>query len=100
MIYLTQMIFVHKGKEEIFNEFENIAIPLMAEYIGKVIYRLKPTEESFITLNEEQPHEIHFLSFPDDSHLMNFMADERRTNFVHLKNESIRMSYVIKGEKL
>ena len=29
MIYLTQLIFVKKGKEAIFHEFENFAIPLM-----------------------------------------------------------------------
>ena len=29
MIYLTQLIFVKKGKEEVFHEFENFAIPLM-----------------------------------------------------------------------
>ncbi len=100
MIYLTQMIFVHEGREHVFNEFENIAIPLMAEHEGKMIYRMKPTKDVFITANEEVPYEIHFLSFPDDSSLQNFLKDERRTSFVHLKNESIRTSYIIKGEKL
>ncbi|MFT6138458.1 MAG: elongation factor P hydroxylase [Salibacteraceae bacterium] len=58
------MIFVHDEKEKVFYEFENIAIPLMAEYNGKMIYRIKPTEDVFIPANEKVPYEIHFfLSF-------------------------------------
>ena len=88
MTYLRQMIFVHEGKENIFNEFENIAIPIMAEYNGEMIYRIKPTEGDFITAKEEVPYEIHFLSFPDDCSLQNFLKDERRISSVNLKNES------------
>jgi|TARA_B110000977_G_scaffold197563_1_gene280411 hypothetical protein len=65
-----------------------------------MIYRIKPTQDVFITANEEVSCEIHFLSFPDDYSLQNFLKDEGRTSFVHLKNESIRTSYIIKGEKL
>ena len=100
MIYLTQLIFINEGKESAFNEFESIAIPLMEEYNGNMIYRIKPSSDSFVTANEELPYEIHFLSFPNDSSLKDFLKDERRTDIVHLKNESIRTSYIIKGEKL
>jgi hypothetical protein len=48
MIYITQLIFVKEGKEEIFLEFENYAIPLMEKYNGKIIYRLRPSKENFI----------------------------------------------------
>lgn len=27
MIFITQLIYIKKGKEDIFNQFENIAIP-------------------------------------------------------------------------
>ena len=99
MIYLTQLIFVIEGKEEAFNQFEDLAIPLLEDYEGKMIYRIKPEKKAFITANEEVPYEIHFISFPDDLFFQSFMLDKKRQEFIHLKEESIRFSYLIKGKK-
>ena len=49
MIYLTMMIFVKEGKETVFHQFEELAIPLLKDYKGKLIYRLRPTKESFVS---------------------------------------------------
>ena len=40
MIYLTQLIFIKKEKKQIFQQFENIVIPLMEKHKGKILYRL------------------------------------------------------------
>lgn len=100
MIYLTQIIFVKEGSEKTFHEFENFAIPLMKEHQGKLIYRIRPKNESFIDLTEKQPYEIHFISFESDQHFGNFMNDERRLKFIELKNKSIDFSILTKGVKL
>lgn len=100
MIYLTQLIFVKKGKEAIFHEFENFAIPLMEKYNGKIIHRLRPQKESYISSSEEQPYEIHFISFDSEEDLAEFLKDDSRQNFMHLKNESVQSSLLIKGEKM
>lgn len=63
MIYLTQLIFLHPNKEETFNEFESFAIPLMEKYGGRMIYRIRPSAEAFVSADEELPYEIHYLSF-------------------------------------
>ncbi len=100
MIYLTQLIFVKKGKEDIFHEFENFAIPLMGKYNGKIIHRLRPPKEAFISSSEEQPYEIHFISFDSENDLAEFLKDDARQKFMHLKNESVQSSLLIKGEKM
>ena len=98
MIYITQFIFVTSGKEDVFLAFEDQVIPLMEQYHGKVIYRICPTTETVIT-GEETPYEIHFLSFPSEDDLNNFLNDDRRLAFKHLKDESVRTSWLFKGEK-
>ena len=100
MIYLTQLIFVKKGKEAVFHEFENFAIPLMEKYNGKIIHRLRPQKEAYISSSEEQPYEIHFISFDSENDLGEFLKDDTRQNFMHLKNESVQSSLLIKGEKM
>ncbi len=61
MIYLTMIIFLQAGKEALFNEFEEFAIPLMSDYSGRVIYRIRPTKESLIACHGPAPYEIHFF---------------------------------------
>ena len=100
MIYLTQLIFVKKGKEEVFHEFEDFAIPLMEKYNGKIIHRLRPQKEAYISSSEEQPYEIHFISFDSENDLAAFLKDDKRKDFMHLKNESVQSSLLIKGEKM
>jgi antibiotic biosynthesis monooxygenase (ABM) superfamily enzyme len=100
MIYITQLIFVKEGKEAIFLEFEKFAIPLMEQYEGKMLYRLRPTKENFIGEQEELPYEIHFISFETEQNLKAFMKDDSRLEFIHLKNESVSTSIIIKGEKI
>ena len=100
MIYITQLIYVKEGQEETFLEFESHALPLMAEYTGKVIYRLRPNEDAFIDHEGETPYEIHFLSFDSEEDLQQFMKDDRRLEFVHLKDASVKSVLLVKGEKM
>ena len=100
MIYLTQLIFIKKGKEAVFHEFENFAIPLMEKYHGRMLYRVRPTEDSFVTSVGELPYEIHFLTFDSDADLAAFMRDDSRKQFFHLKEESVTSVILVKGEKM
>ena len=99
-IYITQLIFVKKGKEKIFLEFEKFAIPLMEKYNGRIIYRLRPTKETFISEEKELPYEIHFISFDSEKKFNEFMIDDSRLEFIHLKEESVNSTMLVKGLKL
>ena len=100
MIYLTQLIYIKEGKEDVFNQFEAIAIPTIAKYNGKLLFRIKPETNNFIELGIEKPYEIHLVTFETIEDFENFKLDEERKKFLYLKNESIKESILIQGIKL
>jgi len=100
MIHLTQLIYIKEGQENIFNEFESVAIPIISKYNGRLTLRIRPEKESFIEANIEQPYEIHLIEFDTEEDFENFKKDEERKQFLHLKEQSIRTSILIKGQKL
>jgi uncharacterized protein (DUF1330 family) len=100
MIYITQLIYIIEGQEKVFDEFESIAIPTILKYNGKLLLRVRPTENNFIESHIEKPYEIHFVEFVTQQDFDNFMKDEERKKFLHLKEQSIKTSILIKGTKL
>lgn len=100
MIYLTQLIYIQPGQEAVFDEFESRAIPLIPQYNGQLLLRIRPTGETVIHSTVEQPYEIHLVSFPGDEDFYRFLQDEERKQFLHLKEESIRTTLLVKGQKV
>lgn len=100
MLYITQLIYVSKGQEAVFQEFESFALPILENYGAKLLSRIRPTNEAFIGGEFPKPYEIHFISFPDEAHLQAFMADEERKQYVQLKEQSIQSVILVKGEKM
>lgn len=100
MIYITQLIYIKDNEELIFQQFENIAIPIIAKYNGQLLLRVRPDENSMIEMSIEQPYEIHLVKFDAETDFKNFMQDEERKQYLHLKEKSIKSSILIKGEKL
>ncbi|WP_298554952.1 hypothetical protein [uncultured Algibacter sp.] len=100
MIYITQLIYITDGKEDVFNLFEDIAIPTILKYNGRLILRIRPDESSIIERNIEKPYEIHLVEFDTQQDFDNFKKDEERKNFLHLKEQSIKASILIQGVKL
>ena len=100
MLYFTQLIFIKEGKEATFNEFESLAIPIISEHNGRILYRIRPTDDSYITSEEEKTYEIHFISFDSEEDFIQFAQDKRRQEFLHLKEESIKSTLLIKGKAL
>jgi len=100
MIYLTQLIYIKEGKEDVFNQFEAVAIPTIAKYNGKLLLRMKPQESDFIEAHIEKPYEIHLVTFDTQEDFENFKEDEERKKFLYLKEESIRETILIQGIKI
>jgi uncharacterized protein (DUF1330 family) len=100
MIYLTQLIYIKEGKEDVFNQFEAVAIPTIAKYNGKLLLRMKPQESDFIEAHIEKPYEIHLVTFDTQEDFENFKGDEERKKFLYLKEESIRETILIQGIKI
>ncbi|MVM29505.1 DUF1330 domain-containing protein [Spirosoma sp. HMF4905] len=100
MIYITQLIYIKEGQESVFHQFEDIAIPIIAKYNGQLLLRVRPVDNSFIEHHIDKPYEIHLVKFESEQDFGNFMRDEDRKNFLHLKDQSIKTSILIQGIKL
>ena len=100
MIFITQLIYIVKGQEQVFNEFENIAIPTISKYNGRLLFRIRPTESSFVESNIEKPYEIHLVEFATQQDFENFKQDEERKQFLHLKEQAIKTSILIQGVQI
>jgi len=100
MIYITQLIYLKEGAEDIFDQFENIAMPIIPRYNGKLLLRIRPEVSTFIEANIERPYEIHFVEFETEEDFKKFMQDDERKKFVDLKNQSIKTAILIKGTKI
>ena len=100
MISITQLIYIKEGQETLFNQFEDVAIPLIAKYDGKLLLRVRPNKDSFIERWIDEPYEIHLVEFESEEDFKNFMLDEERKKFLHLKEQSIKSSVLYKGVKI
>ena len=97
MIYIIQVVFVYEGKEEIFKDFEDIVLPLMKKYGGKLLYRIRPNVDSVLVAEGDSPYEIHVISFESDEGLQEYGQDPVRTKFLHLKESSVKSQLIVKG---
>jgi uncharacterized protein (DUF1330 family) len=99
MIYITQLIYIKPGQENVFDQFEDIAIPTILKYNGKLLLRVRPDNASFIEHHIDKPYEIHLVEFDSEVDFKNFMQDEERKKFLHLKEQSITSIVLIQGKK-
>lgn len=100
MIYITQLIYLIPGQEKIFHQFEDIAIPIISKYNGRLLLRVRPDDNSFIEHQIDKPYEIHFVEFDAEQDFENFKQDKERNEYLHLKQQSIKASILIQGTKL
>ncbi|MFO7256156.1 MAG: DUF1330 domain-containing protein [Bacteroidota bacterium] len=100
MIYITQLIYIVPGQEKVFDEFEDVAMPIIPKYNGRLLLRVRPDERAIIDHSIEKPYEIHLVEFGSEDDFNSFMKDEERKKFLHLKEQSIRASVLYKGVRL
>ena len=100
MVIITQLIYLKEGQENLFDEFECIAIPIIKKYNGRLLLRVRPSESAFIESSTDHPYEIHLVEFDSQQDFDNFKQDDARKSFLHLKEQSIRSSILIQGTKL
>lgn len=97
MIYLTQLIYVKAGQEETFHRFEEAAIPILKQYKGKLLTRLRPTDDAWIAGEYPKPYEVHLVSFETKADFEAFAKDESRKSLLPLKEASIERTLLIEG---
>jgi len=100
MFYITQLIYIKEGQENLFHQFEALAIPIISKYRGRLLFRIRPTENTFIEHHIDKPYEIHLVEFNSEEDFQNFSKDEERKQFLHFKEQSIKSVLLIKGTEL
>ena len=86
MIFITQLVYINEGRENVFDQFEEVAIPTILKYNGRLLLRIRPTENNFIEHHIDKPYEIHLVEFAAEQDFENFKQDEERKKFLHLKD--------------
>jgi len=82
------------------HQFEDIAIPAIAKYNGRLLLRVRPGDDAFIQYCIDKPYEIHLVEFNTEQDFENFKQDEERKKFLYLKEASIKASTLIQGTKV
>lgn len=100
MVFITNLIYLNPGEEEIFDEFERIAIPIMLKYKGKMLARIRPGHDAFIEHSIERPYEVHLGEFETEEDFNAFLADDERKKFLHLKDQAIRSTILVTGKRV
>jgi uncharacterized protein (DUF1330 family) len=100
MIYLTQIIYIKDGQENMFQQFEDTAIPIISRYNGKLLLRIRPNDKSLIEHCIDKPYEIHLVEFDSEQDFENFKNDEERKKFLHLREQSVKATLLIQGMKI
>jgi len=100
MLYITQLIYLKDGQENVFHQFEELAIPIISKYNGRLLLRIRPNENAFIENAIDKPYEIHLVQFNSEQDFEDFKLDEERKQFLHLKEQSVKSVLLIKGTKL
>jgi uncharacterized protein (DUF1330 family) len=100
MIYITQLVYIKPGQEKVFDDFEAIAIPLIARYKGQLLLRVRPDTSSIIEGETNPPYEIHLVTFPAEKDFDAYAKDPERASVLHLKEESVERIVMIKGSTI
>ncbi len=100
MIYLTQLIYIKEGQEDVFHQFEDIAIPAISRYNGRLLVRVRPDDRAIIESQIGRPYEMHLVEFDTEDDFLRFQQDEERKKFLHLKDQSVQSILLVKGMKL
>jgi hypothetical protein len=100
VVYITQLIYINEGKEALFFEFEDVAFRIMWKYRAQVILRMRPTSGTFVENSIEPPFEIHIVAFETEKDFEQYLHDEERKSYLHLKEQSVRSVVLIKGVQI
>lgn len=100
MIYITQLIYVKKGKKKIFESFEKGVLPLLQRHGGQLLFRFAPSSRSLRSATIEKPDEIQLIRFESEEQFREYVEDRDRINLLALKQDSVRTQILIRGEPI
>lgn len=99
-LYLTVLLYLVPGQEEVFAQYEDLALSLLGEHGGELLYRLRPRATEVVSSGADQPYEIHLLTFPDEYAFEQFLQNPARLAYAGLRAQAIRQTVIIKGHQV
>jgi len=100
MVYYTQVLFVVEGQEAIFESFEEQVLPLLSQFNGELLYRVRPPRSAVLTTSIGYPYEIHLVCFPRQTDFEAYRDNPQRLACLPLKDQSIARVLLIEGKAL
>ena len=93
---LVVMLFVHRGHESEFEEFELKAEQIMHRYGGAIERRIRCGHSE----DAGQPYEVHLVTFPDQKSLEAYREDPDLKALAQLRAQAIHRTMVWQGHDL
>jgi uncharacterized protein (DUF1330 family) len=100
MVYYTQLVYLKPGQANVFHQFEKRVLPLLEKHKGRMLVRWRRTDQGVIESAIGHPDEMHLLSFASAEDFRNYVDDEVRKAFLHLKDASVEQTLLIQGEQI
>ncbi len=90
-------LYAKEGSEKIFLEYESSVLPLLKEYEGELLLRIRPDrsfeEDSKIRI----PTEIHLIGFASEDSFRRFLSDPKRKSLEDMQKKGISFSILFQG---
>ena len=71
-------------------------LPHLQKLGGKLLYRFRPNEKSIMHSDGDPPYEIHIITFNSKEELQNYLENDERKKYLHLKEDSVSTILSIK----
>lgn len=97
-LVITLMVYLKEGKENLFLQYEEEALPFLDKYNGKLEYRIRPHNSCHVIDVNPKPYEIHILSFKKMKDFHNFSKDQDRLLLADMYHESVEVTMMIQGQ--
>ena len=93
---LVAALYINEGREQEFDQFETAAAQVMKRYGGGIDRRIKIA----LSAADDQPYEIHVVSFPDERSFQNYRSDPDLQALSDLRTKAIRETKLWFGSEL
>jgi uncharacterized protein (DUF1330 family) len=96
--YLVAVIlWVHRGFEEEFREFERLSLNIAARYGGTLLHVARLAESAE---GEDAPYEFHLLAFPSKQDLRRFQQSPESRALDPTRHRVIAHAQIVDGEEI
>jgi uncharacterized protein (DUF1330 family) len=93
---LVAVLYIYAGREAEFEQFESQAASIMRRHGGAIERRIGFAA----TGGDENPHEIHVVTFPDEQSFERYRGDADLSTLAGLRNRAIRKTTIWRGQDL